>query len=75
MNLYKQLKYQTNIVPNVILDLGANAGIEGEKIYNIWPTATLIFVEPCSPTRIFYMRKLNPVAWMDGGLLKTVLSI
>lgn len=44
--IYQQLKYNHNLQNSVVLDLGANIGIEGEKIFNIFNSKALIMVEP-----------------------------
>ena len=47
MNIYTDaLKYEHKFNQPIILDIGANIGIEGEKIFNLHQDATLIMVEP-----------------------------
>ncbi len=47
MNLYEQVKLPHKLNSPVILDLGANAGFEGKKMYDVFgPDAKVVFVEP-----------------------------
>jgi FkbM family methyltransferase len=64
MNIYDKsnLKYNHNIINPIIVDLGANVGVEAAKLFSVYPQSNIILVEPQEENceRIFeYIKKNN----------------